>query len=299
MSRRSSEQEFVTQMRSFRADVTLATNSLFYTLYGISLVHRKAMDLPVNSFPVPDYPPLKVFPQVAMNSPLSERTGPCGPIEQLAFKAWVTEVYDCLWEATYRNNLRDVHRSSKSGKVLMEVDPIGDLRLIRHDLIHNKSVAKECVKCSVLKWFNGDERMQLRVGHVLDFLNQMGWVGGDAPVLIGERCILWLPFREEMSPSEQAPPLVSVRPLIYEADEFQYRYCASIVFDDGCFANVFFSVDDSMVVNDRLWREIRIDNDGNLFVPPCTRIEAQELYELYFGPRSSGPGTYSPAFRIR
>ena len=74
---RKMEQQMIGAVMRYQLDLTLATNSLLYILYGINLVHRQANGSAVNSFPVPDYPPLKVIPQVvAMNSPFSERTAP-------------------------------------------------------------------------------------------------------------------------------------------------------------------------------------------------------------------------------
>lgn len=292
------QREFINLMMRFRLDVTLATNSLIYTLYGINLVHRKAEWLPVNAFPVPAYPPLKVFPQVAMNSPFSERTAPNGPIEQLAFKSWVTDVYDSIWEGTYRNKLRKAFRNTTSRKVPMETDPLGDLRLIRNDLIHNKSIGNECAKCKILKWFGREEQMQLRVGHVLDFLNQMGWIGSNRPIATGNRVIMWSPPPEEVTPSEQAPSIVSVRPLIYEPEQFQYRYCASVVFGDGFFVKVPFELHDGTEMTDKRWRSMRTDSNGDLSVPPEVIVSARQLYTRSFESIMEGPGTYSPAFRI-
>ena len=291
-------QKIIDLMMRFRIDVTLATNSLIYTLYGIHLVHREAEGLPVNTFPQPIYPSLMVFPQVAMNSPLSERTAPNGTLEQLAFKAWVTEVYDRLWEGTYRNRLRKVFRAIASRKIRMETDPMGDLRRIRNDLIHNKSIGKECARCKILRWFKRGEHMQLRLGHILDFLNQMGCLERNSYRVIGDRMILWCPPLEHLTPSEEAPRLVSVRPLIYESEEFQYRYCASIVFEDGYFAQIVFDPHESMKLTDNQWRNMGIDSNGDLCIPHNTTVSAMQLYARCFGSRIEGPGMYSPAFRI-
>ncbi|MYC60399.1 MAG: hypothetical protein F4X09_09460 [Gammaproteobacteria bacterium] len=293
------EQEWINQILRFRIDVVLATNSLIYTLWGINLVHRQSKGYPVNSFPIPDYPSLKVLPQVTMNTPFSERVAPNGPIEQLAFKAWVTEVYDHLWEGKYRNRLRKVFQDPKSGKARMETDPLGDLRLIRNDLIHNKSIAKDCAKGKILRWFNRDEQIQMKFGHILDFLNQMGWIDNNHSLVDGDRMVLWLPPVEEVTPSEKAPCLVSVRPLIYELDEFQYRYCASVVFADGYFAKAPFTLHESEQMTDERWRNIQINSHGDVFIPPSTTICAQQLYSSCFGPTFAGPGLYSPAFKLR
>ena len=49
-------------MLRFRRDVAVATSSLIFTLYGVNLVHRRNGTQIPNSFPTPDYPPLRVIP---------------------------------------------------------------------------------------------------------------------------------------------------------------------------------------------------------------------------------------------
>lgn len=290
------EQEFFDLMMRFRLDVTAATNSLVYTLYGINLVHRQAIGLPANAFPTPDYPPLRVVPHVASNRPFSERTAPGGLIEQRAFKAWVTEVYDDIWESTYRSKLRKAFDEDAPRGVPMETDPMGDLKWVRHDLIHNRSVASRCDRCKILKWFERGEQMRMEVRHVLDFLNQMALLASH-PRLIGDRVVLWLPFPEDLSPAENAPRLISVRPL-YEPQEPQHQYGVGIVFDDGYFALVPFVLHGSLEGLGRRWKDIRVDDNGDLYISPGHIVRAGELYARCFGPRTAGPGVFSPAFRI-
>ena len=119
-------------------------------------------------FPTPDIP----RSASSLMSPRTHRSrtgGTRGPMEQRAFKAWVTDVYDDIWESTYRSQLREAFIEDAHRGIPMETDPMGDLKWIRHDLIHNRSVASQCAKCKVLTWFERGEQMRMGGRHVLDF----------------------------------------------------------------------------------------------------------------------------------
>ena len=97
-----------------------------------------------------------------------------GETEQLAFKGWVEQVYNCIWDSDHRNKLQDSLEGC--GIIPPEADPIGDFRRIRNDLIHKHGLAstKNSGKCKVLTWFKPGEPIILGMRHVFDFLNQMG-----------------------------------------------------------------------------------------------------------------------------
>ena len=290
-----SQQDLANVMMRFRNDVTEATNALIYILYGINLVHLTAQGMPSNSFPVPDYPPLKVLPQVIGNTSLFDRTAPNGPIEQLAFKAWVTEVYDSLWERIYRTTLTQHFREITPRGIRLEAEVIGDLRLIRNDLVHTGTAA-QCSTCKVLRWFKAGDPMHMRLRHVLDFLNQMGWIS-DAPCLIGERAFMWLPSREMLSPTG-VPRVASVRAILYGAEESEYRNGISVVFEDGVHALVRVVPPDGKPITDGQWMNTTVDESGDILVPPTYTLRAKELYPACFGPTTKGPGVFSPPFRL-
>ena len=76
-------------------------------------------------------------------------------------------------ENEYRNHLRDA-MAGVPGALRPRQQVIGDLRYIRNNLIHQGIAKKsEAGDCKILRWFERAERMQMRLGHVLDFLNQM------------------------------------------------------------------------------------------------------------------------------
>ena len=291
----SHEQDLITLLTRFRIDVTETTNALIFTLYGINLVHRMEYGHPPNNFPVPDYPVLKAIPQVIGNVSLFDRTGPNGPLEQLAFKGWFTEVYDSLWERTYRNGFESLFQKITPNAIRPEADVMGDLRLIRHDLVH-RVTADQCSKCKILRWFRAGDLMQIKLSHILDFLNQMGWVD-EAPRLIENRGVMWCLTGNAGEPTS-VPRFASVRPLLYSADESEFPNVISVVFEDGIHGLVPMIIPDDQPVTDQEWMSISVDKAGDLLIPPNHRLRAEELYPVCTGPKTKGPGVFSPAFRF-
>ena len=91
--------------------------------------------------------------------------------------------------------------------------------------------------CQVLRWFKEREPINVRLRHVLDFLNQMGWLT-EVPVVVSDaprvEAVGWHLDRENWDGA--VPSLVSVRPMLdADADNPAHRYGASIVFEDGIF----------------------------------------------------------------
>ena len=289
------KQDLTTLMIHFRTDVTEATSALIYILYGINLIHRQVDGEPPNTFPVPDYPKLKVLPRVIGNAPFSDRTAPNGPIEQLAFKAWFTEVYDHLWEHTYRTELTRLFRETAPNAIRPEADVMGDLGKIRNDLVHI-GTARKCSNCKILRWFKADDQMHMRLWHVLDFLNQMGWIS-DEPCIIGDRGFMWRKSGDTVDlPSD--PRIVSVRPLLFGAEEFEYSNAISVVFEDGIHANVPVDLTDATPISDQEWMDMHVDKRGDIIITPAHTIRSKELYPACLGPKTKGPGVYSPAFKF-
>ena len=80
----------------FQHETSIATWSLLYMLNGI-----RAQEAVYAQGVKPEYPDIRTFPRVADES-LSDRLAPGGPVEQLAYRAWVTEVYGKIAEHHYR-----------------------------------------------------------------------------------------------------------------------------------------------------------------------------------------------------
>ena len=63
------------------------------------------------------------------------------------------------WEDSFRQKIAESLGISKD---IIKCDIMGDVRLIRRSIIHNKGVAlPEINKCKLLKWFNPDDRIYI------------------------------------------------------------------------------------------------------------------------------------------
>ena len=147
--------------------------------------------------------------------------------------------------------------------------------------------------------------MQVRLRHVLDFLNQMGWLH-EGSFAQGEegRASTWRIDREG-SPSEPAPPFIGP-PLVDPMEEdSRYRYGASAAFEDGVFGTTPMGPDrreSEAQVKDRTskWLKMTVNERGNLQVPEWESVSAAKLYQHYMaGEKHSGPGIWGPWVQFR
>ena len=241
---------------AFQHDVNTLTDSLLHMLDGIHTKHlaerqrliqvtgesggafktlEDSIRVAGDGYLKPKYPSLRVFVDIKGEA-LFRRTAPGGSMEQTAFKGWVAEVYD-LWESRYRTLLKHDVRELP-GAIRPRQQVFGDLRHIRHNLLHN-GIAKrgEAADCEILRWFSKDERMQIRLRHVLDFLNQLAWLNENSPFFIAEqgKASIWRIVREGES-EKPTPTLISVRPFVDPQQQApRYRYGASVAFENGVF----------------------------------------------------------------
>ena len=224
---------------------------------------------------------------------------------------WVEQVYNCVWEARYRNDLKTMFEGQNI--IRPEGDPIGDLGHIRNDLVHKAAVASadETGRCKVLIWFQPGESMVLGMRHVLDFLNQMGFMTTLPGFLSHGPAASWtlFPGMEEALRSAPAPNLVSLRmSLDRELQDGSTWRIASVVFENGVFTNVPINyAADHRSLTERIdWiNESRIDQDGNLRLSSGAVKDRQVLYGeaidslLHKGPKLEGVGVPGPAYRFR
>ena len=243
--------------QAFQHDVNVATNSLLYMLEDVHLSHlaerrrlkqakdasgshvatlEDALHAQGDTYASPTYPTLRALPALA-GEPLFRRSAPDGPMEQTLMKAWLIGVYG-LWESPCRNQLEHEIKDVP-GSIRPRQQVLGELGYIRNDLVHNNGIAKRrgAARCETLRWFREGEHMRLRIRHVLDFLNQMGWLHENPTFKpdASEKSSAWNIDREG-AVEQPAPALVSVRPLVNpEQADPRYRYEASIVFENGVF----------------------------------------------------------------
>lgn len=319
------EREWFRLWRSFQHDVTVETDSLLHLLEAIHTKHsverrrmiqavatsggalqtlEDALQAAGTGREDPTYPRLRGLPLVT-GEPLFKRSEPGGPMEQTAFKGWVAEVYD-LWESRYRSQLHHAARDL-SGSIRPRQQVLGDLRHVRNNLLHS-GVARQGAagSCEILRWFTVDEQMHMRLRHVIDFLNQMGWLQQNSFNFISDqgKASFWH-INQEGEPEDPTPALVSVRPLVdpQESDP-RYRYAASVAFENLVFGAVPMGPESETGVQAQeragKWVKMTVNESGDLYVPDLGTAPAAELYwNCLKGEQQPGPGIPSPWVQFR
>ncbi len=305
---------------SFFYEIYAATASLMYLLQGIENLRNSELT-PYNNLPSDRRQITPSFPKLSYVGVLLSMFGPGfdlndvlrreGEAEQLAFKGWVEQVYNHLWEGKFRNELKAGFKGP--GIIRPEGDAIGDLRLIRNDLIHNHGVASEeySGKCTVLKWFEPGEDIVLGMRHVFDFLNQMGLMTTTPGFLSHGPAAKWTVFPEMEDALMKGPPpqLVSIRTsMVKEMDDGSSWHCVSVAFENGVFGNfpVEYSSDGSSAgERNEFFGKTHIDEGGNLRFANGVVKDRESLYQeavqvlLGRGQKIEGLRIPGPAYRIR
>ncbi len=305
---------------SFLYEVNRATASLMYLLQGMESVRFSELS-PYNQLPPVQQQYAACFPKLSyVDVPLSLPGIPFDPngilkrggeSEQLAFKGWAEQVYNCIWESRYRNEMRDSLEGPDT--IRPQADPIGDFRLIRDDLIHNGGVASadKTGKCTVLKWFEPGDRIVLEMNHVFDFLNQMGLMSEMPGFLADGAAAAWtvFPGMEDTIRNRPVPRLVSIRTsLDKQLEDGSTYYVVSVVFENGVFVNIPVAYPpDGSSVQERIgfFDKTLIDGDGNLRFANGSVKDRESLYReavnalFKKGPKIEGIGIPGPAFRFR
>ena len=157
-----------------------STHKLFYLLEGVETTYRRYLSDGVERGFGQAHGPSKLI--VAPMSSIDDRRysadeeyGLEGRLAQLAYVGWVAEVAG-RWE-----KWRKKYSGWESGKSGVKADLMGDFVWMRNDLLHNGGIAtkENTGKCKILKWFNPDDQMVLRLNHVLEFLHHLGvWPHG-------------------------------------------------------------------------------------------------------------------------
>ena len=314
--------------REFEHEVFISVRALIYALNGICLQHEHlrfqmdemtkraaaegvALDPDVhrNMEPVFAFPRLRGWPSIG-GAPFIEHAAPDGPMMQLVLVGWITNVYNKLWESKYRNSIEDAFMRNfpeQAGFIRPRHDVLGDLRHIRNDLLHSGLASEnEVGKCTILKWFPVGAPMVMQFWHVLDFLNQMGWLG-TANLLLGEdgqppKVNSWHMDRQG-EPENPAPRLVSIRPLFaLDYPDPRYRHGVSMCFEDGTFGNCAVGAEQEeteaqVKERNRNLENMTIDGRGNLHVPGFGTVDSSQIYrdiltkEPVQGPMAGRPWT--------
>lgn len=103
---------------------------------------------------------------------------PGGRYSDLVGHGWIVNVYG-MWEERFRSEIAQELGLSK----VLRCDPMGDFRLMRHDIAHHLGVAsrRNTGRCSVLTWFQPGMVISARQEHAKALLDAM------APYLVSWR----------------------------------------------------------------------------------------------------------------
>ena len=205
-------------------------------------------------------------------------------------------------------HLVDATRCARAERYGARLEVLGDLKDIRNDLVH-KGIARrgKAADCKILRWFTRDEEIQIRMRHVLDFLNQMGWLSESAASLVqdGGRSSSWHIDREGEI-EKPTPQMISVRPVVDPLhQDSRYRYGVCVAFENGVFGATPMGPEreemkaQAQTRMDR-WMKTVVNGAGDLEIPDLGTVPAAELYADYLkGERGRGPGIWGPWVQFR
>ncbi len=149
--------------------------------------------------------------------------------------------------------------------------------------------------------------MHIRVRHIFDFLNQMGWLDENTPHVISEpgKASTWRMDRE-VEPEGPTPALISVRPFVDPLqNDPRYRYGASVAFENGVFGTTPMGPDNEETKAQESsrtdkWLKMTVNERGDLNVPDLGTVSAARLYRDYLkGDLRPGPGIPGPWIQFR
>ena len=308
---------WLTLMREFRQEVYLRTQAVLYLLDGIHGHHRRMLDElnrpgvdangPVRKtvHTMWEYPRLRGFP-ATIGEPWVDHTAPGNLVESLIFKMWVTEVFD-LWESRFRPAFEEAARQEGVADAIRPcADVLGDLRLIRNNLLHGGAARRgQAASCGVLRWFGEGERIQVQWRHVLDFMNQMAWLDGAGLMGDGRASVWFINPQKDDTGAVGIPRLVSARPQLYpELADTRYRFGAGVVFEDGVFGNVPMgpaTEEEAQALSDSgAWLRMRITDYGTtLEIPGFGGARGSDLYAHVLSREKTQGPVAGPAFKFR
>lgn len=296
-------------LHRFKYEVVKTTYHLFLLLQEKKRGFVKPTHANHPSFQFPALPGIDIYPVLDEYEPdppnMHEHFA-----NQLAFKGWVAYIYG-IWESNFRQHLKNSFKGDNL--ILPEEQVMGDLRHIRHDLLHHASVAtkEHSGQCKTLTWFKSGDTMTFETRHVFDFMNQADMLTlhpfrpeHDLPNAYGWSFCSELP---EANRVEDVPKLVSVKTTV---DDDSYdgspRYMMRVVFENGVFGQgpVPFRNDNIPLDQNReIFCKTSIDENGNLCFQDGRFTSMIILYNLcvqfLFGKGGRGPGMWGNWIKFR
>ena len=149
--------------------------------------------------------------------------------------------------------------------------------------------------------------MQVRLRHVIDFLNQMGWLHQGSFTFLAEqgKASSWH-IDKSGEVDEPTPALISARPFVDPQEpDSRYLYAASVAFENLVFGTTPMGPEHGETeaqANDRTdkWMRMTVDERGNLHIPDLGTVPAADLYwNCLRGETQQRRGVWSPWVQFR
>ncbi len=120
----------------------------------------------------PNLPETQTYAGWRLSKALEEIV-PHGPVDMRLGRQWLVSMF-AAWEHDFRQRLAVAHGVEHDSIV---VPLFGDLRLLRHDVLHCRGIATSdhAGRCQLLRWFQVGDEIQIRGDHHLDFVAQIPW----------------------------------------------------------------------------------------------------------------------------
>ena len=314
---KSEEQRLKSVFLKFYHEVTKTTTLLMHLIVGIETAYNNQHQVGKGvNFTPPNVSDIDIFPSL-IGCNFEDLLGHEGEAEQMAYKAWVLQIYNNIWESCSRSEFSNTSEDPRA--IPWEMDAMGDFRHVRNDLVHNNGIAstKEIGKCKVLKWFKPGDKIILGMRHVLDFLNQIGFLSS-SPIVINDQQAptghIWCLKIDKQSLLNKAATvkIISVRIEPNTNPETgQPQLLISVVFDNGVFGDGLlyrdFAFKKGLSLRDKMEvvKKVEIDENGNLVFPNGNLIFAKHLYCLstrFYGEQSDGKNKarmWGPSIKFR
>jgi hypothetical protein len=117
---------------------------------------------------------------------VDEKLGWNGAFSTQLSNMWVVNIV-AAWEYYFRPAIANLLRRASADD--LKCDEMGDLNLIRNDIVHHQGVAQadKSGRCRSLRWFSDGERIHIEARHIYDFQQKIGrqiadWVARAAEI---------------------------------------------------------------------------------------------------------------------
>lgn len=171
-------------LADFRGFLNEACITHGVAMHGLDLVEawwRDAPSAPGNPDPLfalaatvgPPASPSDTYARIRKSRLLEMLDRATGSARETLDHQWIVSTYTA-WEHDFRPELAAAHGCAKDD---VKHPVLGDLRLLRNDVVHHRGVvtASNAGSCQVLRWFGPGERIRLDARRLQEFMDAFPW----------------------------------------------------------------------------------------------------------------------------